>query len=115
MEAGQPCPTGARDDAGMPALPDQLLLGDDLRAFVDASPSPSHAVAELARRLRAAGFSELAEADAWSLAPGGAYFVVRPGSLIAFRGGSAPLAEAGVGGGWGGPGSPPRKSEPGAG
>ena len=45
-------------------MPD-LALGDDLRAFVDASPSPFHAVAELARRLRAAGFAELTEADAW--------------------------------------------------
>ncbi|MBB3677520.1 M18 family aminopeptidase [Modestobacter versicolor] len=76
-------------------MPD-LSLGDDLRAFVDASPSPFHAVAELARRLRAAGFTELAEADAWSLTPGGQHFVVRHGSLIAFRVGSAPLAEAGL-------------------
>jgi aspartyl aminopeptidase len=73
-----------------------LSLGDDLRAFVDAAPSPFHAVAELARRLQAAGFTELAEADAWTLAPGGRHFVVRHGSLIAFRVGSAPLAEAGM-------------------
>ncbi|WP_369139119.1 M18 family aminopeptidase [Modestobacter versicolor] len=76
-------------------MPD-LSLGDDLRAFVDASPSPFHAVAELSRRLRAAGFTELAEADAWSLAPGAEHFVVRHGSLIAFRVGTAPLAEAGL-------------------
>jgi aspartyl aminopeptidase len=76
-------------------VPD-LSPGDDLRAFVDASPSPSHAVAELARRLTAAGFTELAEADAWTLSPGAAHFVVRHGSLVAFRLGSAPLAEAGM-------------------
>ncbi|MCZ2823188.1 MULTISPECIES: M18 family aminopeptidase [unclassified Modestobacter] len=76
-------------------MPD-LSLGDDLRAFVDASPSPSHAVAELARRLGAAGFTELAEADRWELAPGGQHFVVRHGSLIAFRVGSASPAEAGL-------------------
>ncbi|WP_222194696.1 M18 family aminopeptidase [Modestobacter italicus] len=76
-------------------MPD-LSLGNDLRAFVDASPSPSHAVAELARRLRGAGFTELAEADAWTLTPGGQHFVVRHGSLVAFRVGSAPLAEAGM-------------------
>ncbi|MCW2619088.1 MAG: apeB [Modestobacter sp.] len=75
---------------------DELALGDDLRAFIDASPSPFHAVAELARRLTAAGFTELAEADRWAVRPGGAHFVVRHGSLIAFRVGSAPLAEAGM-------------------
>ncbi|WP_164699766.1 M18 family aminopeptidase [Modestobacter sp. KNN46-3] len=76
-------------------MPD-LSLGDDLRAFVDTSPSPSHAVAELARRLRAAGFTELGEADRWELAPGGQHFVVRHGSLIAFRVGSTSPAEAGL-------------------
>ncbi|RBY96955.1 M18 family aminopeptidase [Blastococcus sp. TF02-8] len=75
---------------------DALALGDDLRAFVDASPSPSHAVAELARRLTAAGFTELAEADAWSPAPGGEHFVVRHGSLIAFRVGAGSPAETGL-------------------
>ena len=76
--------------------PDQLALGDDLRAFVDASPSPFHAVAELARRLDAAGFTELRETDAWSVGPGSSHHVVRHGSLIAFRVGSAPPAEAGL-------------------
>ena len=76
---------------------DDLTLGDDLRAFVDASPSPAHAVAEITRRLRAAGFSALAEADAWQLAPGDARYVVRDdSSVVAFRVGSAPLAEAGL-------------------
>jgi aspartyl aminopeptidase len=75
---------------------DELALGEDLRSFVDASPSPFHAVAELARRLTAAGFTELAEADSWAVAPGGAHFVVRHGSLIAFRMGSAPPAQAGM-------------------
>ncbi|RBY79950.1 M18 family aminopeptidase [Blastococcus sp. TF02A-26] len=70
--------------------------GDDLRAFVDAAPSPFHAVAEMARRLTTAGFSELAESDAWDLAPGDQRFVVRQGSLIAFRVGSSPLAEVGL-------------------
>src|SRR3569833_57420 len=92
------CPRQTREDARMPdALPtDELALGDDLRAFVDSSPSPFHAVAELTRRLTAAGFTELTEADSWAVTPGGAHFVVRHGSLIAFRVGSAPLAEAGM-------------------
>jgi aspartyl aminopeptidase len=72
-------------------------LGTDLRTFLDASPSPYHAVAEATRRLREAGFSELDERDRWSLAPGEQRYVVRDGgSLVAFRVGSAPLADAGV-------------------
>lgn len=80
----------------MPSPTADLALGDDLRAFVDASPSPSHAVAELARRLTAAGFTELAETDRWEPAPGGQHFVVRHGSLIAFRVGSRPPADSGL-------------------
>ncbi|MGY1840368.1 MULTISPECIES: M18 family aminopeptidase [unclassified Modestobacter] len=82
----------------MPETPtDDLPLGDDLRAFIDASPSPGHAVAEMSRRLVGAGFTELAETDSWALAPGGAHFVVRRGgSLIAFRLGSGALAETGM-------------------
>ena len=80
----------------MPASSDQLALGDDLRRFVDASPSPGHAVAELARRLAAAGFTELAETDSWAPAPGAAHYVVRHGSLVAFRLGSRPLADSGL-------------------
>ncbi|WP_319449617.1 MULTISPECIES: M18 family aminopeptidase [unclassified Mycobacterium] len=52
--------------------------------FIDASPSPFHVCATVAERLRAAGFTELAEADAWPTdAPG--YFVVRAGSLVAWK------------------------------
>ena len=80
----------------MPDLSLDSSPGDDLRALVDASPSPFHAVAELVRRLTAAGATVLAEDDAWSLSPGGTYAVVRGGSVVAFRLGSAPLAEAGM-------------------
>jgi aspartyl aminopeptidase len=86
-----PTPDAPADD---PA--DELALGDDLRAFVDASPSPGHAVAELARRLTAAGWTELAEVDRWSLAPGDRRFVVRGGSLVAFRVGTGTLGDAGM-------------------
>lgn len=64
--------------------------------FIDASPTPFHAVAQLAGRLRAAGFVELDERERWTVEPGLAGYVVRDGgSIIAFRIGSAPLAEAG--------------------
>jgi aspartyl aminopeptidase len=48
------------------------------------------------RRLRAAGFTELAETDAWAPTPGGQHFVVRHGSVIAFRLGSGTLAGTGM-------------------
>ena len=71
--------------------------GADLRAFVDASPSPFHAVAEMVRRFEEGGFTRLEERERWALAPGDARYVVRDGgSVIAFRVGTAPLPEAGV-------------------
>lgn len=54
-----------------------------LCAFVDASPSPYHAVAEVARRLDAAGFVEVVEADAWPAEPG-SHYVRRGGSIAAW-------------------------------
>lgn len=57
---------------------------EDLAAFVTASPSSYHAAEEIARRLVASGFARLAETDAWDIAPGGRYVVVRDGSAIAF-------------------------------
>jgi aspartyl aminopeptidase len=61
----------------------------DLVAFIDASPTPYHAVAEVSRRLAAAGFRECAEQELWSLGPGDRRFVVRNGgSLVAFQVGS---------------------------
>ena len=76
--------------------PDALVGGDDLRDFLDASPTPWHAVAEMARRLVAGGFSALDEGQAWTLAPTDRRFVVRGASLVAFVVGSAPAPAAGV-------------------
>lgn len=71
--------------------------GADLRAFIDASPTPFHAVAEMTRRLAASGFTELHERDHWQLAPGDQRYVVRDGgSVVALRVGSAPLAAVGA-------------------
>ncbi|MEC5199555.1 aspartyl aminopeptidase [Arthrobacter sp. PL16] len=55
----------------------------DLGAYVVASPSSFHAVAEAGRRLAAAGFRELAEQDAWEGGAGG-FYVIRDGALIAW-------------------------------
>ena len=54
----------------------------DLRAFLDASPSPFHAVASAVGRLTAAGFVELDERAAWPDEERG--FVVRGGALVAW-------------------------------
>ncbi len=71
--------------------------GADLRAYVDAGPSPFHAVAESVRRLEAGGFTALHETERWTLAPGDQRYVVRDGgSVIAFRVGTAPLPDAGM-------------------
>lgn len=56
---------------------------EDLVAYLNASPTPWHAVTETVRRLRAAGYRELHEEDDWKLAPGDKVFVVRAGSTIA--------------------------------
>jgi aspartyl aminopeptidase len=62
-----------------------MSLIQNLIAFISASPTPWHAVAEASQALSAAGFTELKEGEAWVLQPGGKYFVVRLGtSLCAF-------------------------------
>jgi aspartyl aminopeptidase len=70
---------------------------DDLIAYLDASPTPYHAVREAVQRLEAAGYRALGEQDAWEVAAGDRCYVVRSGgSVIAFELGSEPVAEAGV-------------------
>ncbi|MEV0846145.1 M18 family aminopeptidase [Streptomyces sp. NPDC049954] len=56
---------------------------DDLMSFLAASPTPYHAVDQAARRLREAGFQQVAEADAWDATSGGKY-VLRGGAVIAW-------------------------------
>ncbi len=58
-------------------------LAQDLAAFIAASPSPYHAVAESVRRLRGAGFTEQPETGPWSAEPGRRY-LVRDGTLLAW-------------------------------
>src|SRR5574343_173494 len=61
----------------------------DLLDFIDASPSPWHAVSTCEQRLQAAGFSPLQETERWSLRAGDKRYVVRGGSsIIAFIVGS---------------------------
>lgn len=57
-------------------------FNNGLLAFLQASPTPFHAVRQMANRLEAAGFQRLNEADNWQLAPTGRYYVIRNGSSI---------------------------------
>lgn len=58
-------------------------LAHDLLRYIDASPSPFHAVKESAARLEAAGYRRLDEAEAWQLSPGDRFYVVRDGATLA--------------------------------
>lgn len=64
--------------------------------FIDASPTPYHAVQNVAAQLREDGFSELDERHAWTLQPGDRRYVIREaGTIIAFVVGARSPAEAG--------------------
>ena len=56
---------------------------DDLIAYLQASPSPYHAVASSAERLEKAGFVQVEETAAWEGTPGARY-LIRGGALIAW-------------------------------
>lgn len=73
-----------------PQLINQLLK------FLDASPTPFHAVENLSREFQQAGYQALDEATAWQLSPNGRYFLVREGSFIAFQAGERPWHETGI-------------------
>src|SRR5262245_53627633 len=60
-----------------------LAQARDLLAYIDASPSPFHAVRETARRLEDAGYRRVAEGDDFGLKPGDRVYVVRDGASIA--------------------------------
>ena len=70
---------------------------DDLLQYLNASPTAFHAAHEAARRLAAAGFSELDERSSWRLEEGGRYFLTRQdSSVVAFRVGRGSPVENGV-------------------
>jgi len=55
----------------------------ELAAYVQASPSPYHAVATAADRLEKAGFRQIAETDSWDGRTGG-HYVLRGGAIVAW-------------------------------
>ncbi len=83
------------------ALPSQAMHADDtvrdLLAFLDAAPTPYHAVAETARRLEAMGYTRFDESESWSLGTGTKGYVVRhEGSIVAFSMGQGEPADTGM-------------------
>jgi aspartyl aminopeptidase len=67
------------------SVPDKTSLATcaELLSFIDASPTPFHAAAEAAARLR--GFTELRPDQSWAELGPGSYFVpVGDGTLVAF-------------------------------
>jgi aspartyl aminopeptidase len=74
----------------------QLNAAQDLLSYIDASPSPFHAVQETTRRLEAEGYRRVHEGDDFGLRPGDRVYVIRDGaSLAAFEVGTAAPEESG--------------------
>jgi aspartyl aminopeptidase len=64
-------------------------FNESLCEFLGRATTPFHAVEEMARQLQAAGFTRLAEDQAWDLQEGAKHYVVRNGSsIVAFTLGS---------------------------
>lgn len=75
----------------------QLQFNQGLMDFIQASPTPFHAVATLSAQLKAAGFEYLPLDQRWQLQPGQRYYTTRnDSSIIAFVYGRAPAEEAGI-------------------
>ncbi|QLF91719.1 M18 family aminopeptidase [Pseudomonas sp. ABC1] len=75
----------------------QETLNQGLIDYLGTSPSPFHATASLAQRLRNAGYERLDERDSWHLQAGGRYYVTRnDSSIIAFQFGTQALSEHGI-------------------
>ncbi len=78
------------------ANPAVQAYAQSLLDFIDASPSPWHAVATIREQLDAAGFSQLSEHDSWQLKRGESYYVIRDdSSIIFFRVGQQSLQQSG--------------------
>ncbi|SDD97979.1 M18 family aminopeptidase [Streptomyces prasinopilosus] len=86
-EPARPSPAAApRSAARAPRTFDRGHT-DDLMAFLAASPTPYHAVANVAERLEKAGFRRVVETEAWdtgSPAGSGGTYVLRGGAIIAW-------------------------------
>lgn len=58
---------------------------EDLKSFLDSSPTSWHAVNQMGNRLALHDYTPLHESEKWSLEKGKKYFVIRGGAFCAFR------------------------------
>jgi aspartyl aminopeptidase len=76
---------------------DSTAFNEGLMRFLDASPTPFHAVAGMVDRLEAAGFRRLSMHEPWRLEPGGAWLAtVNDSSLVAFTTGERAAVDDGL-------------------
>ena len=76
---------------------DYADFNQQLIGFLNISPTPWHAVATMKQMLDEADFQALDEKEEWSLESGKGYYVIRNGSsMVAFRTGKTPTAQAGI-------------------
>lgn len=74
-----------------------LSLCQKIIGWIDASPTPYHAVDVVRAELLSNGYAELNEGDAWELQPGRRYFISRrDASIVAFRHGRSNPIENGL-------------------
>ena len=59
-------------------------FNDGMLEFIKASPTPFHAVLNMAKTLEDNGFSQLAESDSWNITPGKYYVTRNASSIVAF-------------------------------
>lgn len=57
---------------------------EDLKAFLDSSPTSWHATSQMGTRLALQDYIPLSEGEKWNLEKGKKYFVIRDGSFCAF-------------------------------
>lgn len=62
-----------------------MPLINQLIQFIDSSPTAWHTAANVKKRLDQEGFVSLDETEHWKIKPGSGYYVIRSGSIIAFR------------------------------
>ncbi len=85
-----------QSQSDLPTMPQNNFI-QDLLDFIQASPTPFHATNTMRENFIAQDFTELDEADAWTLKSGGKYLVTRnESSLIAFTLGDIAPEQAGL-------------------